>query len=1328
MTDEAEGSGQSGRDGTVSGSGDGGVLDPEVIRTRAEYGAQLDRLRKRSGLSLRKLAGRIDSSASTLSDWCRGKRLPLPSQHGVLRRLLVEVGVSDADVWVDALRRVRDVPSRRQVSGDVPYPGLRSFGRGDASLFFGRNDLATRATKRLWHVAEDEEQRSLLWVVGPSGAGKSSLLHAGLEPVLESSGYTCVSLTPGTDPVGRLAEALASQMAAEHFSVVEQRLRSDPMGWPTAAQDHGDPSSPSLVLVVDQFEELFRECRDETERQVFVSVLDGLTAPRSAHRCAVVAGLRIDFYAAVAAWEPLAESLQDAQVIVSPMNGEQLTAAIVEPAKRCGFEVEENLVNRLLNDFIPSGSIDGHHDSGSLPLLAHALRETWSFARRGRMTVDDYHTAGGSGRAIEESAERIFEGLSSDDQALARQIFVRLVHVEHNAVATRRAASYTELEGLDPGTGTGSRRHAERRGTSHTLVERLIEPFVESRLLTAGESTVEITHEMLLSEWPRLRNWIEESGEALRLHRYMTEAARAWVEADKDPSMLASGLRLEAMRSWAESSSEDLHLNRDEQDYLSASIERSALAETLRRRRARRLRALAGAAASFALLSGSLAVVANRARSDAVIARDEALSRQTALNVQQLLGTDPGLAAQLAVAGYQIAPTAEARSAVLDSSLLPNSTRFLGGSGPTALASSDDGELMAVSNAVDATVQLFTGSGTERGRAGVIDLGDADLEIYALALTPDRRTLIVGDTAPAITLWNVTDPRNPERLAGPLRGPSGPIQDLDITPDGTELAAVGAGDGAFRWNIADPAEPRPLELLPSPQTTWTAAYTPDGEQLAFGEQEGRVQLWDVTAAPKHVADLQITDRPVVTISFSPDGETLATGAQDAELQVWDLSSPSEPAPLDVADSTFDTWVNTTAFSPDGAYAAAGSSDLNLRIWDTSTWTPVQTLPHPAALTEARFLEDGGTLATVSTDGTLRLWDLPSGRTAQMAGTVWSLSFTADGSRLATVSGEEARIWDTSDLTGPTLVPTGSLVNTDEVELSGGGDMSPDGTLLALGTKVGGDVNLLTLSDPADPELAGDEPLGGSTDLVEQAEFSPDGRLLVAGGNDTAIRVWEISDQNEPALTARIDEPTEIVLNFAWSPTNPYLAAPNADGYVYLYDLTDSYEPRLLTRFDRFDSEAYAAAFTPDGNVLAVGGSDRVVILWDITDPTEPKRIGVPLSGPVARLYDLAFHPSGDYLAAVATDGTTWVWDTSDLSAPTTLAVLGPSESPMFAVEFDPAGGMLAASGGDGEVRLWPVDETALIDTFCTNAGDPITEEEWSIYLPDTDYAPPCSPP
>ena len=374
--------------------------DPARIATQPDFGRELTRARQRAGLTVREVARAVGIPASTAGDYFAGRHLPPPSQPGLLPRILRVCGETDPDrlsEWMSALNRIRRGPGRRPTAAAAPYRGLASFQPEDAPWFFGREDL----TARLVGLAGAAPAPGVpLTVVGPSGSGKSSLLRAGLIPSMPGWPRRRLALfTPGATPLRELARQLAllapGRDPAEpdpadpailaDTSRVEAVLRSDPGEAPRLAPRLiPDGSDPRLLIVVDQFEEIFTACRDEAEQQRFITAICALTGP-----AVVVAALRADFYDRALRYPELARALQERQVVVVPMTRQEVRSAIVEPASLARLAVEDGLVELLLRDLAPpvpeGGPAGAAHEAGALPLLSHALLTTWSHSHGGRL-------------------------------------------------------------------------------------------------------------------------------------------------------------------------------------------------------------------------------------------------------------------------------------------------------------------------------------------------------------------------------------------------------------------------------------------------------------------------------------------------------------------------------------------------------------------------------------------------------------------------------------------------------------------------------------------------------------------------------------------------------------------------------------------------------------------------------------------------------------------------------------------------------------------------------------------------------------------------------
>ena len=395
-----------------------------------------------------------------------------------------------------------------------PFRGLAPFDAAHAEYFFGRERLVAALVARLVGSTR-------LAVFGPSGSGKSSVLRAGLLPALAngvlpgSERWRQVVMRPGEHPLAELGRALARLAPDE-----SQGDGDDPLA---AALGSLAPDE-RLVLAVDQFEEVFTACRDEAERAAFAEALVA-AADDPDQRVVVVLAIRADFYGRCAEHRALSAQISANQVLVGPMSREELGRAIELPAQRAGLRVEPSLVSALLDDVADQ--------PGGLPLLSTALLELWE-ERSGRTLREaSYAASGGVSGAVARLAERAYRRLTEPQRERARAIFLRLADAEE-AAPVRRRVPLAELE-------------TERDEDAAAALAVL----TESRLVTVDEGTVEVAHEALLSEWPRLRAWLDEDAEGRRLHQHLIHAAAEWQGSGRDPAELYRGARLASALEWA---------------------------------------------------------------------------------------------------------------------------------------------------------------------------------------------------------------------------------------------------------------------------------------------------------------------------------------------------------------------------------------------------------------------------------------------------------------------------------------------------------------------------------------------------------------------------------------------------------------------------------------------------------------------------------------------------------------------------------------------------------------------------------------------------------
>ena len=1198
-------------------AGDGPVL---------RFAADLRKLRERAGNPVyRELSRRAHYSPAALSEAAAGRRLPSLS----VTLAFVSACAGDTAAWE---RRWRDVmaelrePVVESDQSDAPYVGLTPFQVGDADRFFGREELVAE-------LAERVRDRRFVGLFGPSGSGKSSILRAGL--VAGRGNRPTILCTPGVHPIEECAVQLAAFLG-ESPAALRAEFTADPANLGLrirqALTDRGD--DVDLLLVVDQFEEVFTLCEDRAERDAFITAL--LLA--SAGRARVVIGVRADFYGHCARHQGLVAALRDAQVLVGPMNTEELRRAIIQPAVGAGCIVSTALVARMVSD--------AAGEAAALPMLSHALLETWRRRQGTTLTVAGYEAVGGIHHALARTADEVYDGLTEEQRRTARRLFLRLIALGDGTEDTKRRVSGRELD-ADPAT------------------KAVLDALVDARLLTTEADGVEIAHEALIRHWPRLRDWLAEDREGLRIHRRLTQATDDWETLGRDPGALYQGMRLESAAEWSGRAGEAVSLR--ERAFLDASL-------SARRGRTRRLRQAAALLGTLLLIAVAATVYAVQASQTATEQRNVALS-QRLLGLTSLRATGPALALQLTVAAYRLDPSPSARDSMLSSLAAPYAAQVSVGNGA------------ALSTAV-----------SERGNL-----------------------LVAGGDDGSVTLFDVADPHRPTAV-GTLPGRSGPVTTVAVNAAGTLVATGGADRVVQLWDVSDPRQPRKrAELTGHTAMVAFVAFSPDGRTLASGGYDNAARLWDV-AGGSQLAVIPGAGGVVPGVAFSRDGHTVATANYDGTARLWNVADPGHPA----AGAVLKTpgAVNAVTFGP-GVLATAGN-DATIRLWDVDG-TQLAALPgHSKAVLALAFSPDGHTLASGSADKTVRLWDVTEPRQTHESlsltghtNAVSSVAFGPDGRVLATASSDKTvRLEDLAPRTPATAI----AVHGSQAVIGG-----RDGTTRLLDVSAGSRV-IATFPGGSSPinaaffdghavstvDVSGvlrrwnvDHPSQVAvhqTDPAVWSAFSPDGNTLAGSGIDGSVRLWRGAD------SLRLPASGSTSTAIAFSPDGRYLASGAADDKIRVWRLSDL---SLLATLSGHTDVVNALAFSPDGSTLASGGVDNTVRLWDLHRQT------ALLTGHTDAVGALSFSANGSTLASAGADNTVRLWDVHDPATPTVLT--GHADT-VNVVAF---AGPTLLTAGDDTVRLWDTDVSRAISRICATAWPRLTPAEWDRYLPGVDYRPPC---
>jgi DNA-binding SARP family transcriptional activator/WD40 repeat protein/energy-coupling factor transporter ATP-binding protein EcfA2 len=1163
-----------------------------------------------------------------------------PKVDEFLRELRRSAGV---DV-VAASEIVETVPEQIR----NPYKGLRAFAEADAVDFHGREAQIDDLIERI-------AGHRLVTVVGPSGSGKSSLVRAGLIPALragslhDSRDWLVTDMFPGSFPFEEL-EAALSRVAVRTPGRMLSEL-TQPNGLLRVSKQILPGDDSTLLIVIDQFEELFSTVRSEETRRRFLENLISV-ADDERSRVRVVTTIRADFLDRPLAYADFAEAIADGIVTVGPPTRDGLAQAVSAPARTVGLELEPGLVGRIIAD------VEGQ--PGALPLLQYALTEMFSHRERSTLTLSGYEAAGGVAGALGRRAEDLYDGLTPAGKLATREVFLRLVSVDEMGVVTRRRARQSELVSLD----------IDRQG-----LESVLSAFAGFRLLTFDRDpvtrgpTIEVAHEALLTEWSRLRSWIEDARESLVLARRVGESAHEWLESGEDPSYLLRGIRLEDIKSWA--SNADVVLTGDESRYIAASAEhRAAEVGAARRRRRRTVAALTGGL----VLVSILAVVAFLLRGVAQQETLQARVRELAAASESELGQNRELGLLIAAEAFdasiqgRAAPNSEAVSAMAqamaDWRLV---SRFP--AGPIVLpVASPDGALIAVSSKTTlADVNVFDAQGSLIRTLP----GPADPSVAAGAVTfgPDGETIAVTYSAPENDVFrSVPNGISDVRVFNLTTGSS--VLDLD-----TEHG----------WPYV--------------------SYSPNGEQLAVSfDHEVRIldsangREISVFEASSVVGRPEFLDDDDVLVPIEGSGFTILSASDGSVLDHLEVA---ELNPVVTATNDFRTHV---------AYRAGE----HLRVLEMSTGEVVFDQMAPSALSVA-LDPDATRLAHSGFDPNIYVLPVGTEETGlELAGTfenVFSLAFIGEKGLLS--YGEDALLWDVSpegmsELGGVPLGEPqwGFQISSDERWLS-----------YSVSTNNGGPIG-----DPVDglrliDLMTGDEMVvsQGQWNSVPaglrwvNADFTMVGSLTLQGVSTVrGIPAWNLLREFDECRTPLAITPdnSRVVLS-GWG-CGDRVAPESARSSVV--DLASGEEIFSLPYQVLWSAEFNPEGAFEGGSLLAA--TDQISVgIWDTTDGTMLGNLDRADHDEFGNLMNVTFDPSGRYLVGGTTGGVVWVVDLERVIAGEDMADAlvfnRQAHTGAVPVPAISSQGIVATAGFDGMVRLWDLQSENLILEFESNVGIPV---------------------
>jgi WD40 repeat protein/transcriptional regulator with XRE-family HTH domain len=1210
-------------------------FSPDSFRT---FGDLLRYLRRRERLTQIELSIMVGYSEEQISRLEKNQRRP---DLTALKALFIPaLHIEDEPQFIN--RFLELAQSARQEHGPAPgmapYKGLLFFDEWDTELFFGRESLTAHLANRVADLSIGSSSRFLA-IVGASGSGKSSLIRAGLAVTLQQTGWNVCIFTPGGVP----SKALEMQLELDPYRATSERL----------------------LTLVDQFEETFTLCRDESERALFIDKLLRL-AQEPSGRITIVIALRADFYSHCAQYPLLRQAVAAQQEYIGQMTAEELRRAIEEPAKRGGWEFERGLVDVLLHDIGAEGTSEP--EPGALPLLSHALLATWE-RRRGRiLTLDGYHASGGVKGAIAETAESVFtDQLNQTQQELARDVFLRLTELGEGTEDTRRRAALNELV---------------RQSSEATQLRAVLNTLAEARLITLNEDSAEVAHEALIREWQRLHEWLTQDREGLILHRHLTESTHEWEVRGHDPAELYRGARLAQAREWAVIHEE--RLNVPERAFIAASIEQQE--HDALEREAQRQRELE-VARKLAESERQRAEVESRRAEEQVHTSRQLRKRAIYLSIVLTLAIIAALAAGFL--GYRA-----------NINFTRSEAERLAAEANSLLLSKDDSNLIGLLTIRSLTLQ-YTPPGDDMLsslttlQAPPREFRGHTADVFGVDFSPDGKYLASGSSDATARLWDVATGQTIRIFLGH----TSEIDTVAFSPDGKYLLTGGGADHTARiWDVATGETVHVYSGHPG--SVDAGGFSPDGKLIVTaGGEDLTARIWDV-ATGKTLHILTGHTDYVPRVAFSPDGKYVLTASVDRTARLWDVETGSQVRVFMVPSDTFD--VGCVAFSPDSKYAATGGVDNNFnniaRLWEIATGKLVREFRgHQDFVAGIKFSPDGHFLLTGSADRTARLWDIATGEILRIfsghTNSVQNVTFSPDGTLIATASNDGiVRVWNLHTFPGG-IQFTGHATDVRQASFSPDGKWvvtaSADHTARIWNAATGQTVMILK----------------GHTADLNGAVFSPDGKYIVSGSGDKTARLWDVQTGKEVRV---FSGHTDAVLKAVFSPDGKFIVTTSNDGTARVWDAQTA---RTLVIFTGQGPDIlFRAAFSPDGKMVATSGKNGTAHIWN---PLTGKDIMV-FKGHTALVSGVAFSPDGKYLLTSSWDGTAHLWDVA--TGKEVRRFLGHSGN-VFGGAFSPDGKYVLTGGSDRTARLWDVATGKEVRRFTGH-----TDEVHSVaFSPDGRY-------
>lgn len=1173
-----------------------------------------------------------------------------------------------------------------------PYIGLRPFERDETDIFFGREQHSDELVNRLG-------ANHFLAVIGSSGCGKSSLVKTGLIAGLEA-GYLAttgthwriVEMRPGNRPFKELAEKLEKVLAdvlssQETAETLQQTLRQGSLSLHELLAQHPLPDKAQLLIVCDQFEEIFRYSQQGANYEAanFVSLLLASSKPypispkQLSHSIYVVMTMRSDFLGDCTQFAGLSEAINQGLYLTPRLDAQQLREAIEEPALVFDGIVDLGLITQLLED--------AENNSDQLPLLQHVLMRLWDLAADNTKTLDleDYNNVGGLKNALSMHADEAYNALSDEQKSIAQRMFCLLTEHDLGKRDTRRPVELSKIMSLT------EKSCAEAVAVIDVFRQPgrcFLMPPLDVNL--TPNHIIDISHESLIRQWQRLKDWTKKEAEAAAVYKRLADSAARWHQGN---AALLQSPDLEFALAWQMDFKPSAHWA---ERYLAAAAEK-ADGGGFSSENASPEKESATTPPTFALVTDY--IKRSQAAKQQQIEQEQT-EQQRKLKQARVI-TTVSVAGLLIVSALAAEVWSERNHA-------------------TAIEKQRTTELFQA----HLTHASLLAKGEDYAEAKkILDL-TYPLDKDIAASSQHARNLLAGFT---------------ELKGGQAeqvyKGAGYPLFTVAVSPDGQLLAAAGEHGTLVIFDVQTGKLVQRLEGHATAVIN-SIVFTPSGEQLISGGDDKKIIVWQRQQNNFSLQNTWLAPDKVWAVAISPDGNTLASGGTDRNITLWELVSGKAMTTLSRHTQTIA--VGGLSFSANGNTLVSSSYDGTAIIWQVATGTALQVLTgHTDRVEPAALSSDGKTLVTASDDKTLRLWDVDTGRTLRVLtghkNSVFATRFLANSTYILSGSFDRTiRLWDSQ--TGVALrqwqghdAGISSLAIYANQLFSAGNDGTVRRWSLALpyqlaialpgeaeANAIAPDLSNIVVGF-ADGALRYYDLATGRTlwqqqnaheNKIKRLAFNTQGDLLASGSFDHSAKVWRVvsalpsaplaqgmSLQLQQTLTGH----TGAVNALAFSPNSQTVATAGYEGTIGLFELGTEKQEFITAHTECQSTECTVAAvsFNKEGTQLLSNGTvDRSVKLWNLQTVHPSLFKDFPKADD--ELTWSSFSSDNQLISTVGRGGVVHIYNTQSNQHKYDLPG---HESTIYRSIFTPDSSLLATAGADANIKLWNLDNGKELLTF-----------------------------